>query len=104
MYGKLSLSAPTNWCFTSRLVITVDTYSNDILGFFTSIFENIDDELKGVDQCTTMGFVQFLESFQTVFLPNTFSPLFARTDVTFSVLQTEHADIMMCFNIDQDFE
>lgn len=48
-----------------------------------------------------MGFVQFLESFQTVFLPN---PLFARTDVTFSVLQTEHADIMTCLNIDQDFE
>lgn len=51
-----------------------------------------------------MGFVQFLESFQTVFLPNPFSPLFARTDVTFSVLQTEHDDIMTCKNLNKNLK
>lgn len=58
---------------------------------------------RGRSMCCD-GFCTILGSFQTVFLLNTFSPLFACTDVMFNVLQTEHADIMTCLNIVRDFE
>lgn len=96
--------APTRWCFTSRILITVEKYREPIIEFFTKINEDSDDEWKGVDGCAAYGFVQFLESFRTVFLLKLFSPLFARTDFLFKVLQSEHLDIVTCLNVIRDFQ
>ncbi|XP_039292929.1 zinc finger MYM-type protein 1-like [Nilaparvata lugens] len=95
--------APTRWCFTSRLVNTIETYREEIIEFFNRINENENDEWKGADRCTAMGFIQYLESFQTVFLLNTFSPLFSQTDLIYNILQSEQADIMTCLNVIRDF-
>lgn len=56
--------------------------------------------------CTAYGYMQFLINFQSVFLLNTFSPLFAQTDIIYNnnILQGEHIDVMTCLNVIRDFE
>lgn len=96
--------APTRWCFTSRLVNTVETYREHIVQFFSNIHENIDGHWNADDMCKAYGYMQFLEHFQNVFLLNTFSPLFVQTDIIFNILQCEHFDVMTCLNAIRDFE
>lgn len=95
---------PTRWSFTSRLVNTVETYRESIINFFSGIYENSDDNWKGPDRCAAYGYVEFLKKFETVFLLNLFSPLFAQSDVLFQILQTENIDIVTCLNYLRDFQ
>lgn len=90
--------------FHSRLVNTTETNREQIILYFSNVHDNIDDQWKATDRCAAYGFVQFLESFQNVFLLNTFSPLFSQTDVIYNVLQSESVDIMTCLNVIRDFE
>lgn len=86
--------------FHSRLVNTIETYREQIILFFSNVQDNIADQWKATDRCAAYGFVQFLESFQNVFLLNTFS----QTDVIYNVLQSENVNIMTCLNVIQGFE
>lgn len=90
--------------FHSRLVNTIETYREQIILFFSNIHDNIDDQWNETDRCAAYGFMQFLESFQNVFLLNTFSPLFSQTDVIYNIFQSENVDIMSCLNVIRDFE
>ena len=96
--------APTRWCFTSRLVNTVEQYREQIIDFFTSIYESSDDTWDGPDRCVANGYSLFLKKFETVFLLNLFSPLFSRTDLLFQMLQADSINILSCLNVIRDFQ
>lgn len=96
--------APTRWCFTSRLVNTVEQYREQIIDFFTSIYESSDDTWDGPDRCVANGYSLFLKKFETVFLLNLFSHLFSRTDLLFQMLQADSINILSCLNVIRDFQ
>lgn len=55
-----------------------------------------DPDTWGADAVQARGFMQFLDSFNTVFMLNTFNDIFSFTDVLFDILQKNSLDIQYC--------
>lgn len=91
---RLPTVAPTRWNYSSRLVNVVQTHLSDLVTLFDEMID--DPDTWGADAIQARGFLQFLKSFNTVFLLNTFNDVFIHTDILFNVLQNKIFDINFC--------
>lgn len=95
MKKKFPSISSTRWNYSSRLVNTVKDNRKPLVAFFESII----DDPSNWDNVTiqvSKGFIHFLEEFNTVFLLEIFSKVFAYTDVLYDVLQNKNLDISFC--------
>lgn len=91
---RIPTVATTRWNYSSRLVNIVHTYRSDLIIVFEEMIE--DPDTWGADAVQARGFMQFLDSFNTVFMLNTFNDIFSYTDVLFDILQKNSFDIQYC--------
>lgn len=93
--NKFPNVAPTRWNSNSRLVARVKDNRDELCNFFESI---IDDPFDWDSQTiqAARGFIHFLQEFNTQFLLEIFSKIFAYTDTLFDILQKKSMDIALC--------
>lgn len=91
---RIPTVATTRWNYSSRLVNIVHTYRSDLIIVFEEMIE--DPDTWGADAVQARGFMQFLDSFNTVFMLNAFNEIFSYTDVLFDILQKK---TLLIFNI-----
>lgn len=91
---RLPTVATTRWNYSSRLVNTVYSYRFDLILLFEEMID--DPDTWGADAIQARGFLQFLNTFNTVFMLNIFHNIFSFTDVLFDILQNKTFDIQYC--------
>lgn len=94
---RLPPMAPTRWNFNDRLVETVCHYRLDIINCFWEIVDN-ESEWENDAIFKARGFINFLQSFETVFLLQLFENIYSKTGHVYNILQTKSLDISYCLS------
>lgn len=90
--NRLPTNAPTRWNFTSRAVLTVNTYREKLIEVFDFIIESPDFDQSSIREA--VGLRSSLQDFKFIFFLETFQLIFEQTDVIFAMLQNKFTDII----------
>lgn len=91
---RIPTVSTTRWSYSSRLLNIVHTHRSDLIILFEEMID--DPDTWGNDAIEARGFLHFLNSFNTVFMLNTFYEIFSYTDILFDILQKKCLDIQFC--------
>ncbi|KAJ4436025.1 hypothetical protein ANN_18651 [Periplaneta americana] len=80
---------------TLRIVNIVKENSKLLVDFFKNILNNSSD-WESETVALARGYLSFLSEFETKFLLNVLSKIYAYIDILYNILQTKHLDILYC--------